>query len=49
MEDYEMFIIDRWGLEIFHSTSKDNQWNGTYYDNENECQSDVYEYIILIR
>ncbi|MCX6273950.1 MAG: PKD domain-containing protein [Bacteroidetes bacterium] len=46
--DFEMFIIDRWGLEIFHSTSKDHPWNATYYDNGNRCQSDVYEYIILI-
>ncbi len=47
-KDYEMFIIDRWGLEIFHSTSRDHPWNGTYYDNGNKCQSDVYEYIIRV-
>lgn len=47
-KDFEMFIIDRWGLQIFHSTSKDNPWNGTYSGNGNRCQSDVYEYIIRI-
>ncbi len=44
--DYEMWIIDRWGLEIFHSVSFTHPWDGTYYDNGNPCQSDVYEYII---
>ena len=46
-KDFELFIIDRWGIEIFHSTSKERPWNGTYYDNR-KCQSDVYEYIIRI-
>lgn len=44
--EYEMWIIDRWGLEIFHSTGFDHPWDGTYYGNGNPCQADVYEYII---
>ena len=47
-KDFEMFIIDRWGLQIFHSMSKDHPWNGTFYDGSRRCQSDVYEYIIRI-
>ncbi|MCX6291297.1 MAG: PKD domain-containing protein, partial [Bacteroidetes bacterium] len=45
--DYNMWIIDRWGKEIFHSTAKDQPWDGSYY-NSNLCQSDVYEYIIEV-
>lgn len=44
--DYKMWIIDRWGLPIFKSTSFDHPWNGTYMDNDRPCQNDVYEYII---
>jgi gliding motility-associated-like protein len=43
---YEMWIIDRWGLPIFHSVSFDHPWNGTYMDNDRPCQNDVYEYVI---
>lgn len=47
-KDYEMFILDRWGLEIFHTTSADRPWDGSFYGNNKKCQSDVYEYLILI-
>ncbi|MBK9544080.1 MAG: PKD domain-containing protein [Bacteroidetes bacterium] len=43
---YEMWIIDRWGLEIFHSTDIEQEWDGTYYGNHSLCQNDVYEYVI---
>lgn len=43
---YEMWIIDRWGLEIFHSKSMQDPWDGTYYKNHTVCQNDVYEYVI---
>ncbi|MFM7216684.1 MAG: PKD domain-containing protein [Bacteroidota bacterium] len=42
----EMWILDRWGLQIFHSTSFDLQWDGTYAGNERPCQNDVYEYVV---
>jgi len=44
--NYQMWILDRWGLPIFHSVSFDHPWNGTYMDNDRPCQNDVYEYII---
>ena len=47
-KDYDMWIIDRWGKQIFHSTAKDQPWNGSYYDDNNLCQNDVYEYIIAV-
>ena len=44
--DYDMRIVDRWGKLIFHSTSKTQPWDGTFFGNENPCQNDVYVYII---
>ncbi|MFN8145722.1 MAG: hypothetical protein U0073_14965 [Bacteroidia bacterium] len=38
---YEMWIIDRWGLEIFHSKNMQDPWDGTYYKNHTVCQNDV--------
>ncbi|HRH66580.1 MAG TPA: PKD domain-containing protein, partial [Bacteroidia bacterium] len=46
ISSYEMWIIDRWGLEIFHSNSMQEPWDGTYYRNNTLCQNDVYEYVI---
>ena len=46
--DYEMWIMDRWGKEIFHSTNQDQHWDGTYYYNDSTCQNDVYEYIVIV-
>ena len=40
-----MFIYDRWGELIFHSTSLDDHWDGTYMNRE--CQIDVYVWKIL--
>ena len=47
-KDYELFILDRWGLNIYHSTDKLKPWDGTYESNGTQCQSDVYIYKILI-
>ncbi|HRH67642.1 MAG TPA: gliding motility-associated C-terminal domain-containing protein, partial [Bacteroidia bacterium] len=41
-------ILDRWGLKIFHSKDKKQPWDGTYYENGNQAQSDVYEYVIRV-
>ena len=46
--DYDMWILDRWGLKIFHSKDKTQPWDGTYYENGNQAQSDVYEYVIRV-
>ncbi|MFM2135914.1 MAG: hypothetical protein RL021_1314, partial [Bacteroidota bacterium] len=43
---YEMWIIDRWGREIYHAVDFQSPWDGTYYSNGNPCQNDVYEYVI---
>ena len=46
--DYDMWIIDRWGKQIFHSTSKTQPWDGTFFGNHTLCQNDVYEYVIKV-
>ena len=40
IEDYQMFIYDRWGELIFHSESLEDHWDGTYKNRK--CQIDVY-------
>jgi gliding motility-associated-like protein len=44
---FDMFIYDRWGLQLFHSTSLENNWDGSVHENGNPCQNDVYEYVIF--
>jgi gliding motility-associated-like protein len=48
IKDYDMWILDRWGGKIYHSTSLSQPWNGTYLDDGKICQSDVYIYKIKI-
>ncbi len=47
--DYEMWIMDRWGKEIFHSTEQSRHWDGSFYGNDTFCQNDVYEFIINVQ
>lgn len=49
MKDYDLFILDRWGLNIFHSDKPEYGWDGTVHGNGEQCQSDVYEYILRVR
>jgi len=46
--DFDLYIIDRWGLLIYHSTDPKSPWDGTVHSNGNPCQADVYEYIIRV-
>jgi len=46
IHDYDMWILDRWGGKIFHSTDINNPWNGTYFDDGTLCQNGVYVYKI---
>ena len=40
IQDFEIWIYDRWGELIFTSKNVDNWWDGTYKGNP--CQIDVY-------
>jgi len=41
---FEMYIFDRWGTMLFHSTSITTGWNGTFKNSL--CQEDGYVYSI---
>jgi hypothetical protein len=43
---YDMLIFDRWGMEIFHTTDKDEGWNGKVQGHDTPCLIDVYVYMI---
>jgi len=45
--DYELFIFDRWGEQIFYSNDLEIGWNGKYQDKL--CQVDVYIYKVRFR
>jgi len=44
IENFEMFIFDRWGQQIFHTTDIYNGWDGTMHGNK--VQEDTYVYLI---
>ena len=44
-----MWILDRWGQKIFHGISADQPWDGTYYNNNEQCQVGVYVYVITVK
>ncbi len=46
---YEMWIMDRWGKEIFYSQQAGHHWDGSYFGGDRICQNDVYEYIINVK
>lgn len=45
-KDVYMVILDRWGLEIFHSSDEKEAWDGKRAGSDNPCQMDVYVYIV---
>ncbi len=44
LNEFEMYIYDRWGQEIFHTTDINGGWNGKYQGEL--CLSGVYIYFI---
>ena len=46
IKSFEMYIFDRWGMQLFHSTDINNGWNGTVKGGNSVCQEDTYVYII---
>ncbi len=48
VRNYEMYIYDRWGQQLFHSTDMNNGWNGTVDNGSRICQEDIYVYLINI-
>jgi gliding motility-associated-like protein len=48
VKDYEMYIYDRWGMQLFHSTDITNGWNGGVDNGSRTCQEDTYIYLIKV-
>jgi gliding motility-associated-like protein len=46
VKNYEMYIFDRWGNQLFHSTKMSNGWDGTL--NGTPCKEDTYVYVIQV-
>jgi gliding motility-associated-like protein len=46
VKSFEMYVFDRWGMELFHSTNINQGWNGTYKGGIS--QEDVYVYKITV-
>jgi len=46
VKDYEMYIYNRWGEQIFHCTDVHDGWNGMMNGGNVACQEGVYAYII---
>jgi gliding motility-associated-like protein len=44
--EYSMWILDRWGKKIFNSNDREKAWDGTFFNNGNQCQADVYEWVL---
>jgi gliding motility-associated-like protein len=47
LQDYTLLIFNRWGQEIFTSSSVDKGWDGIY--NQQLCKQDVYVYKCFFR
>lgn len=48
IRNFEMYIFDRWGMEIFHSTDINDGWNGTVHGGSEVSQEDIYVYKISV-
>ncbi len=47
IEEFQMWIFNRWGQEIFYSAVMENGWDGTYKGKQ--VENDVYVYRIIYR
>jgi gliding motility-associated-like protein len=45
-EKVSIYVFDRWGEEIFHTTNKGDAWNGKFRDSKGDCPSGTYVYKI---
>lgn len=45
---FEMYIYDRWGMQLYHTTDINQGWNGEINNTGSICQEDTYVYIIKV-
>lgn len=48
IKEYEMWIFDRWGDMIFHTTDLEMRWNGKANNGKEMAQRDVYVYLVKL-
>ncbi|HEY1045958.1 MAG TPA: PKD domain-containing protein [Bacteroidia bacterium] len=48
-DKYELVIYDRWGVKVFESSDKNNDWNGKVNNTGAECPDGTYYYILKYR
>jgi gliding motility-associated-like protein len=48
IQNFEMYIFDRWGMQLFHTLSIDKGWDGRVNEGANVCQEDTYVYLINV-
>ncbi len=48
IKTYELYIFDRWGMQLFHSNDINNGWNGTVKGGSTISQEDTYVYKIYV-
>ena len=48
VENYEMFVYDRWGVKIFESTNINVQWDGRLLSGK-EAKDGTYYYIFNVK
>jgi gliding motility-associated-like protein len=41
---YDIWILNRWGQQVFHSSDLNTKWNGKYENNGRDCEEGVYIY-----
>jgi gliding motility-associated-like protein len=46
VKSFEMYIFDRWGMELYHTTDIYQGWNGTVHGGSTISQEDSYVYKI---
>ncbi len=46
ISQFEMYIFDRWGLQIYHTRDPHSPWNGKVQGHDLTVQNDVYVYKI---
>jgi gliding motility-associated-like protein len=46
VKSFEMYIFNRWGTQLFHSTSIKDGWNGMVNNTGIICQEDTYVYMV---
>jgi gliding motility-associated-like protein len=48
VNDYKMYIFDRWGMMLFYSDDMNKGWDGTVNGGTRICQEDTYVYLIEV-